>query len=104
MVPDPDIEEEDCQSVEIGLGRGVAFPADELRGHVLHRAPDLAAGLAVHPDVVVVADEHVAGLWIEHQVSRRDVPVTVAREVEGPVAVRKLVRDLAERCKARDRF
>src|SRR5271157_6117067 len=104
VVPDPEVEEQNRQSVEVSLSRGVTLLADQLRRHVFERSPDLAVGLAVDADIVVVADQNITGFWVKHQVSCRDIPVAVAREMERTVTVCELVRDLAERGDPRDRF
>src|SRR5208283_5198766 len=104
VVPDPEVEEQDRQGVEVSLSRGVTLLADQLRGHVFERSPDLAVGLAVDADIVVVADQDITGFRVKHQVSCRDIPVAVAGEVKRPVTVCELVRDLAERGNPRDRF
>jgi len=101
-MPDPEIEEEYSERMEVRLGRRIDLSTDNFRSHVFHRAPDLAAGLPVHTDVVIIADEDIAGHRVEHQVSCRDIPVTVTGEVKGTVTVGELVRDLTECGKVRD--
>src|SRR5208337_5167465 len=51
MVPDPEVEEEDRKGVQVSLGGWIGRSAYDLRCHVLHRTPDLAARLAVHANV-----------------------------------------------------
>ena len=77
MMPDPEIEEEHREGVEVGLGRRVVLRPDYLRCHILHCAPDLALGLSVDTDVIVVTDENVAGCRVKHKVAGGDIPVTV---------------------------
>jgi len=86
-MPDPKVEEQNRQRVQVGLGGRIGLTADQFRGHIFERAPNLGPRLAVDADVIVIADENVATEWVEHSSCRGRCRGSNAGEVQGAVAV-----------------
>ena len=96
VMPYPQLKQQHRQRMQIGFRRGGCFIADEIGSHVLHRAPDLTGGVAIDSDVVVIADQDLAGARVEHQVAFGDVAITHPAQVQHAIAVGHLKRDLAQ--------
>jgi hypothetical protein len=95
MMPHPKIKQQNGQRMQIGFGGGIGFGKDHLGRHEFKRSLDLAFRLAVHAHIVVVADEHIARLRVEHEVAGRDVAVAVAAEMKRSISVGGLISDFA---------
>lgn len=97
-MPYPQQKEQYRKGVQVGFRRRMLGVApNQFRGHVLHRSPDLAGRVTVDADVVVVANQDIAGGRIEHHIATRDVSVAMPAEMQRPVAVYGLVGNLAQR-------
>ena len=81
VVPDPQVEQQHGQRVQVGLRRRVGLPKHHFGRHVLHGPKHLALRLPIDADIVVVTDENIARVWIEHQIAGCNVPIAVATQM-----------------------
>src|SRR6185503_13014006 len=94
------VEQQYRERKEIGLRAGNSLASDDLRRHEAWRAVDRAVRLVVNSNVVVVANQDLAGAGIEESVSERDIAVAQTTCVKLQVAMGKLEAGGGESAKA----